>query len=78
MSTEGEVMSAHEAVERAQSWALNPLVRPSPEQSRVVAATLVAEVQRLQGVIARAKQESVLIEYNGLPALVVPYWFMKS
>ena len=48
---------------------------------RVAADTgneLIAEVERLREIIRRAKEESELIEHKGAPALVVPYWFVRS
>lgn len=42
------------------------------------AHALAAEIERLQNVIRRAKQESELIQYEGKSVVAVPYWFMKS
>lgn len=78
MSVKLDQMSPQDALARAEAWAVNPGLRPSPEDSRAVAASLAAEVKRLQGVVLRAQQESELIERNGKPALAVPYWFIKS
>lgn len=75
---EVDPMLPQDALARSEAWATNPGLRPSPEDSRAVAASLAMEVKRLQGVVRRAQQESELIERNGKPALAVPYWFIKS
>lgn len=71
-------MTPQDALTRAEAWGANTGVRPTPDDCRAVVAALAAEVKRLQSVVRRAQQESELIEHKGEPALVVPYWFIKS
>lgn len=39
---------------------------------------LQTEIDRLNDVLHRAKQESDLVQYNGKSVLAVPYWFLKA
>lgn len=71
-------MDLAQAISLATSWAQSDATPPSAQQARDAALALAVEVTRLRDMVHRARQESDLIQYNGNPALVVPYWFMRA